>query len=179
MEALNIFSEVGFGVGNVLGEEHPKGRAELHLNVLKSYNFGELGLDFSTGGNFIPGTTTGSENNVETLSPNDAKFYSITAFYRLRISKDIFLEPRAGYSSLYHSVLVDDKRTINASNVSYGLGVGTTIANKFSVSLRYQHLGNTPEYTGTQDMTTIISNAEPMDVVLLRVSYRFNWNTIF
>ena len=66
--AQDLFTEVGFGVGNVVEEEHRKGKTEIYINFLKSYKFGEIGLEISTGGNFIPGRDRGTENNIETLS---------------------------------------------------------------------------------------------------------------
>ena len=177
--AQNLFTEVGLGIGNVTGGEHTKGKAEIYVNVLKSYGFGELGLDISTGGNFIPGTTSAVENNIETLASNDAKFSSITAFGRLAVFEKIYIEPRFGYASLFYWVHADNEDRISESKISYGLGVGTTISDNFSISLRYQHLGNTPEYEGSKDATTIISKSEPLQLVLLRIGYRFNWDTIF
>lgn len=182
--AQDLFTEVGLGIGNVVGEEHREGKAEIYINVLKSYKFGEIGLDFSTGGNFIsgnfkPGGNSDIENNIETLSSKDAKFNSITVFYRLPIFKKIYFEPRLGYSTLYNWVHTDNERKINKSNISYGLGVVTTLFDNLSLSLRYQHLGNTADYEGNRDLTTIISKSEPLKLVLLRVAYRFNWDTIF
>jgi hypothetical protein len=177
--AQDVFTEAGVGLGNIIGEEHPKGKAEIYINVLKSYNFGEIGLDISTGGNFIPGNSSGIEDNIETLSPNDAKFTSISAFYRLPLIKDIFVEPRFGYSSLFYYIHADNERKINKSNITYGLGIGTTLFENLSLSLRYQNFGNTPNYEGTKETTTIISRSESLNLVLLRVAYRFNWNSIF
>ncbi|WP_281541924.1 hypothetical protein [Maribacter aestuarii] len=177
--AQDVFTEVGIGLGNVIGKEHQKGKAEIYFNIFKSYRFGEIGLDISTGGNFIPGNISGIEDNTETLSPNDAKFTSISAFYRLPIIKKIYFEPRFGYSTLFYFINADNERKINKSNITYGLGIGTTLFENLSLSLRYQHLGNTPNYEGSKESTTIISKSEPLNLVFLRVAYRFNWDSIF
>jgi hypothetical protein len=175
----DLFTEVGLGFGNVVGEKHRKGKVEIYINILKSYKFGEIGLDLSTGGNFVPGTSSGIENYIETLSSNDAKFNSITAFYRLPIFKKIYFEPRLGYSTLFYWIHADNVRKINKSNITYGLGVGATLFDNISLSLRYQHLGNTPNYEGNKDSTTIISKSKSLKLLFLRVAYRFNWDTIF
>lgn len=175
----DLFTEVGLGLGTVAGKEHPKGRAEIYINILKSYKFGEIGLEFATGGNFVPGTSISTKNNIETLSSNDAKFNSIAAFYRLPILKKIYFEPRLGYSKLFYWVHADNERKINKSNVSYGLGVGGTFSENSSLSLSYQNLGNTPGYEGSKNFTTIISRSKSLKLVLLRVAYRFNWATRF
>lgn len=175
----DLFTEVGYGIGNVVAEEHPKGKVEIYINILKSYKFGKIGLDFSTGGNFIPGASIGNENNIETLSSNDAKFNSITAFYRLPIFKKIYFEPRLGYSTLFYWINADNKRKINKSNISYGLGVGAILVDKLSLSLRYQHQGNTPDYEGNREFTRIISKSKSLNLVLLRVAYRFNMERAF
>ncbi|WP_435577848.1 hypothetical protein [Gilvibacter sp.] len=177
--AQELFTEVGVGIGNVIGEEHRKGKAEIYFNVIKPFSFGEVGLDIATGGNFIPGNISGIEDGVEILSPNDAKYTAVTAFYRLSIFKNLYLEPRVGYASLYYFINADDDRKISKSNLAYGLGIGATILKNFSLSLRYQHLGTTPSYEGTKQSITIISNSEALNLVLLRVAYRFNWNSIF
>ena len=177
--AQDLFSEVGVGLGNVIGEEHSKGKAEIYINLIKSYKFGEIGLDISTGGNFVPGNISGIVGNIETLSPNDAKFTSLIAFFRLPILKKLYVEPRFGYSSLFYNVNTDSERIINRSNITYGIGIGTTLFENLSLSLRYQHMGNTPNYVGIKNSTTLISNSEKVNLVLLRVAYRFNWNSIF
>jgi hypothetical protein len=177
--AQDSYTEVGFGAGSAVGEGGSKVKAEIYINILKSYKFGEIGLDFSTGGNLRPGTSNDIENNIETLSSNDAKFNAITVFYRLPIFKKIYFETRLGYSSLFYWIHADNERKISESNFSYGLGFGTTLSNNISISLRYQHLGKTPDYEGNKDLTTIISKSEPLKLVLLRVAYRFNWDTIF
>jgi hypothetical protein len=177
--AQSSYTEIGLGFGNVVGEEHRNGKAEIHINFLKPFKFGEIGLEISTGGNLIPGSDRGIENNIENLSSNDAKFNSITAFYRFPIIKKIYLETRLGYSSLFYWIHADNERKISKSNISYGLGVGATLFNNLSLSLRYQNLGNTPDYEGNKDLTTIISKSKPLKLVLLRVAYRFNWDSIF
>jgi len=177
--AENSYTEIGLGVGNTAGEEHRNGKGEININFLKSYKFGEIGIDISTGGNLIPGSDRSTENNIETLSSNDANFNCITAFYRLPIIKKIYLETRLGYSSLFYWIHADNERKISKSNISYGHDVGATLFNNLSVSLRYQNLGNTPNYEGNKNMTTIISKSEPLKLVLLRVAYRFNWDSIF
>ncbi len=177
--AQDLFTEVGIGLGNVIGEEHPKGKTEIYFNVFKSFKFGEIGLDISTGGNFIPGNISEIQGDIETLSPNDAKFTSISAFYRLSIFKKVYFEPRFGYSTLFYNVNTDNERIIDKSNITYGIGIGSTFFENLSLSLRYQHLGNTPNYEGTKNSTTIISKSEKLNLVLLRVAYRFNWKSIF
>jgi len=170
--------EVGVGLGNIVGEEHSLGKSEVHFNVLKSYNFGQLGLDFSTGGNFIPGTRDMMEGNTEVLSAADSKFGSVSMVYRLPIKKYFFIEPRAGYASLHSFVHTDDKTKISQSNFTAGIGVGGTI-NKLSLSLRYQYFGLTADYEGVKNGIILKSNAEPVAVVLLRVSYRFSLDKFF
>ena len=54
-DAQNISMEIGAAIGNVTNQKHSLGKGEVHFSILKSYSFGQLGLDFSTGSNFIPG----------------------------------------------------------------------------------------------------------------------------
>lgn len=176
--AQNTFIEIGFGVGNVIGKKHTLGKAEFHLNILKSLSLGEIGFDFSTGGNFIPGNRKTLEDNIETLSPNDSRFISLSFFYRLLIKKHFFIEPRIGYASLYSFVHTDDTTRINQGNLTTGIGIGAHI-DDFTISFRYQHLGNTPNYEGIKNTTIIKSNSEFLGLVLLRISYRINLDTIF
>jgi len=178
-KAQGLFTEIGVGIGNVVGEEHSLGKSEIYFNILKTYDFGQIGLDFSSGGNFIPGTRSIMVGDVNTLSPNDTRFGAVSAFYRLPIIKSLYLEPRLGYASLSYFVHTDDQRKINQPNFTYGLGVGTTLLNKLSLSLRYQHLGSTAAYEGQSDRTTVISNSESVQLVLLRIAYRFSWDSLF
>ncbi|WP_431157857.1 outer membrane beta-barrel protein [Winogradskyella poriferorum] len=179
LNAQNLFSEVGIGIGNVIGNEHKLGKAELHFNILKQNNYGQMGIDLSLGGNFIPGDHSQLSENTETLSANDAKFTALTFFYRLPLGKKTFVEPRIGYASLYHSVNTNDESTIKKANFTYGIGLGIHLIERLTLGLRYQFLGTTPDYQGTRNQIQVVSNSEPVDVVLLRISYRFNWDTIF
>ena len=176
--AQNIQIETGLAIGNVTAEKHSLGKGELHLSLLKSYDFGILGVDFATGGNFIPGDRSTFEGSTETLSPSDSKFSSITILYRLPLKKNIFVEPRIGYASLFSLVHTDDQRKISQPNFSAGLGLGGYVK-RFTFSFRYQYYGHTDDYQGTRDGTTVISNAEPFGLVLLRISYRFGLDKLF
>jgi hypothetical protein len=176
--AQNSQIETGLALGNVAGEAHSLGKGELHLNFLKCFGFGQLGLDFSTGGNFIPGERSTLEGNIETLSPNDSKFSAITFLYRLPISRQFFAEPRLGYASLFASVNTDDTDKTRQANFSTGIGLGAYVK-RFTFSLRYQYYGRTPDYQGTRDGTIVVSNPEPVDMIFLRWSYRFGLDRLF
>ena len=145
VKAQDYMSEIGLGIGNVVGSEHTLGKAEIFANVFKPLKTGQLGLDFTAGGNFIPGDRSTMEGNTETLSPNDIRYHSATVVYRYPIKKRFFIEPRLGYSSLSYFVHTDEDRKISEPNFSYGLSMGATVLDKFSVSIRYQYLGMTPE----------------------------------
>ncbi|WP_296386679.1 hypothetical protein [Winogradskyella sp.] len=129
INAQDSFMEVGVGIGNVIGNKNTRGKGELHFNIIKSYQFGQFGLDISTGGNFIPGITSSEDENIETLSSNDFKFTTLMAFYRLPIKKHLFVESRLGYSSLFSFVHTDDKTKISQPNFTAGIGIGGHINN--------------------------------------------------
>lgn len=176
--AQGVVAEVGVGIGNVAGKKHNLGKAEVHLSVFKSFQFGQLGLDFATGGNFIPGTRSTVTANSETLSPNDSQFGSISILYRLPIKKYLFIEPRLGYTSLFAYVHTDDKTSISQPNFSAGVAFGGTIK-EITLSLRYQYYGSTASYEGFKDSVMVKSNSEPLSLVLFRVSYRFGLGDLF
>lgn len=178
INAQNTFMEIGVGIGNVIGNKNARGKGELHFNIIKSYSFGELGLDFSTGGNFIPGITSIEDENIETLSSNDFKFTTLIVFYRLLITEHLFVESRLGYSSLFSFVHTDDKTKLSQPNFTAGIGIGGHI-NNFTLSLRYQYLGVTPNYEGTKNMTIVRSNSESLGLLLFRISYRFDLQNLF
>ena len=110
---------------------------------------------------------------TEILSPNDTKFGSISLLYRLPIREGVFVESRAGYASLSYFVHTDTEDKVKRPNFTYGIGLGATVYNNCTISLRYQHLGSTAVYEGMRESTTIKLSAEPVDVVLLRIAYRF------
>ncbi len=176
--AQNIDLEIGAAIGNVIDEEHSLGKGEIFFSVLKSYNFGDIGIDFSTGGNFIPGTRSIMEENIETLSQNDSKFLGVAILYRHTIKKHFFIEPRVGYASLYSFVHTDNTRRISQSNFTAGFGVGGKIE-RFTVSLRYQYYGKTANFEGLKDNTIIRSNSRSLGLILLRFSYRFRLGNLF
>lgn len=178
ISAQDKFIEVGLGIGNVTGNRNARGKGELHFNIIKSYKFGQLGLDVSIGGNFIPGTTNTTDENIEILSSNDFKFTTITVLYRLPIKSHLFVEPRFGYSSLFSFVHTDGKTKITRPNFTIGIGIGTHL-NNFTLSLRYQYLGVTPDYSGIKNETIVNSNSESLALLLFRISYRFNLKNIF
>lgn len=175
----NLSTEIGIGLGNVIAQEHSLGKAEIYINLIKSFKFGQIGLDFSSGGNFIPGSRSMEDGNIETLSPNDARFGSISILYRKSIKNYFFIEPRLGYSSLSHYVHTDNKTRISQQNFTYGIGIGTNLFKNFSFSLRYQHFGKTPAFEDTKDMRIVKLNAEPLNLILFRMAYRFSWDNLF
>ncbi len=176
--AQNIDLEVGAAIGNVIDEEHTLAKGEIFFSVLKSYNFGDIGIDFSTGGNFIPGTRSIMEENIETLSPNDSKFWGIAILYRHTVKKHFFVEPRVGYASLYSYVHTDNTRRISQPNFTAGFGVGGKIE-RFTVSLRYQYYGKTANFEGLKGNTIVRSNSRSLGLILLRFSYRFGLGNLF
>jgi len=178
INSQDTFIEVGLGIGNIIGNKNARGKGELHLNTIKSYQFGQLGLDISTGGNFIPGITSIEDETIETLSSNDFKFTTLMILYRLPIKKHLFVETRLGYSSLFSFVHTEDKSKISQPNFTAGIGIGA-YTNNFTLSLRYQYLGVTPNYEGTRNMTIVRSNSESLGLVLLRISYRFDLKNLF
>ncbi|WP_282042626.1 hypothetical protein [Winogradskyella flava] len=178
INAQDTFTEIGVGIGNIIGNRNARGKGELHFNIIKSYQFGQLGLDMSTGGNFIPGITSIEDENIETLSSNDFKFTTLMVFYRLPIKKHFFIESRFGYSSLFAFVHTDDKTKISRPNFTTGIGIGAH-TNNFVLSLRYQYLGVTPNYEGTKNMTIVRSNSESLGLLLFRISYRFDLKYLF
>lgn len=178
IDAQDIFIEVGAGIGNSVGQKNSRGKGELHFSILKSYQFGQLGLDFSSGGNFIPGITSIEDENMETLPSNDFKFTTIMAFYRLPIKKHFFIESRLGYSSLFSFVHTEDKTKISQPNFTAGITLGGQV-NNFILSLKYQYLGVTPNYSGIRNTTIVKSNSKSLAVLLFRISYRFNLNDLF
>ncbi|MBC3847542.1 hypothetical protein H8K90_14185 [Winogradskyella echinorum] len=178
INAQDTYIEAGVGIGNVFGNKNARGKGELHFNIIKFYQFGQIGLDISTGGNFIPGITSIEDENIETLSSNDFKFTTITALYRLPIKKHLFVESRLGYSSLFSFVHTDDTTKISQPNFTAGIGIGRHI-NNFTLSLRYQYLGVTPNYEGSRNMTIVKSNSESFGLLLFRISYRFDLKNLF
>lgn len=176
--AQDLFVEAGLGMGRVTDKKHAFGKGELHVNAMKSFRFGELGLDVSFGGNFIPNNATLTSDQMEIVSPNDSKFWAITALYRVPIKNRVFIEPRLGYSNLFFYVHTDDRTKIAQSNFTAGMGIGGSF-NNVMITLRYQYIGRTPKYTGFRNSIKIISNSERLSLVLLRVSYRFTLNKVF
>jgi len=170
--------EVGVGIGKIVGNKNAQVKGELHFNIIKSYKFGQLGIDFSTGGSFIPEFKENGDETIKILSSNDFKFGSITMLYRLPIKKYMFVESRFGYSTLFSFVHTDDKTKITQPNFTIGIGIGGNI-NKFTLSLRYQYLGVTPDYEGTSYTTIVKSNSKSLALVLFGISYRFGFNNIF
>ena len=178
INAQDPFMEIGVGIGNVTGNRNARGKGELHFNIIKPYKFGQAGLEVSTGGNFIPGTTNTTNENIEILSSNDFKFTSITVLYRLPIKSHLFIESRLGYSSLFSFVHTEDKTKISRPNFTAGIGIGA-YTNNFTLSVRYRYLGVTPNYEGTRNMTIVRSNSESLGLVLFRISYRFDVKNLF
>lgn len=177
-QAQDLFVEAGLGMGRVMDKEHIFGKGELHANVISPFRFGELGLDVSFGGNFIPNNTTVIHDNIEMLSSNDSKFWAISIVYRVPVVNQFFVESRFGYSNLFSYVHTDDRTKVFQSNFTLGVGLGRKF-NKIMISLRYQYFGRTPEYSGFRNSIKVISNSERLSLVLLGVSYRFTLNNIF
>lgn len=178
-KSQNLFMEIGGGIGNVVAEKHTLGKAEIYFNLLKSLKLGQVGLDFSAGGNFIPGERSIQEGTTEILSPNDARFSSISFLYRLPVKNYFFTEARLGYSSLSYFVHTDNETRISQQNFTYGIGIGVKLVSNFSFSLRYQHFGVTPEFEDVKDMGTVSLNSEPLRLILLRMSYQFSLDKLF
>ncbi|MEM1322463.1 MAG: hypothetical protein AAGG75_19525 [Bacteroidota bacterium] len=171
-EAQQYAIEGGVGIGGIAGKKHDLGKAEIYASLLRRFTFGDLGLDFATGGNFIPGTRSTEEPGTEILSPNDTRFGAIALLYRRYFGDHFFVEPRMGYTSLSAFIHTDDQRKIDRSNLSAGFGIGGT-SEYVNLSLRYQYLGRTSDYRGLKDGILVESVASPVSVILLRISFRF------
>ncbi len=164
--------EVGVGMGNVTNGEHRLGKAEVHFSLLRDLAFGQLGVDFASGGNFIPGESGTSEDNRDILSAKDARFSSISLLFRIPVHGPLFVEPRLGYASLSTFVHTDDQRKVRQANFSAGLGFGASLGG-LRLSLRYQHLGKTADFSGFRGSTEVISQSAPVSILLLSMSYSF------
>lgn len=164
--------ELGIGIGNVAQRDHRLGKAEVHFSLFRTFEFGKLGVDFASGGNFIPGESGISEDNIDIISSKDARFSSISLLYRMPFQKHIFVEPRLGYSSLSAFVHTDNQRKLRQPNFTAGLGLGLSLGD-LSLSFRYQYLGETADFAGFRGSTAVISNSEPVSLLLLRMSYSF------
>lgn len=164
--------EIGVGIGNITKGKHRLGKAEAHFSLFRDLEFGQLGVDFAAGGNFIPGESGISEDNKDILSPKDARFSSISLLYRIPVHGPLFVEPRLGYASLSAFVHTDDQRKIRQANFSAGLGLGASLGG-LHLSLRYQHLGKTADFRGFRGSTEVISQSTPISILLLSMSYSF------
>lgn len=177
-EAQTTSIEAGIGIGNVLGAKHSLGKAELHLSLLQHFRFGALGLDLSTGGNFIPGTRSTEAPKLEILEPNDTKLSAAMILYRRSVFKKVYIEPRIGYTNLHAFVHSNEQKKVSQSNWSAGLGVGTELK-KLNFSLRYQYYGQTANFLGTREHGMVQSESAPVAIVFLRLSYRLDLGQIF
>lgn len=165
------FAEGGIGIGNVAEGKHHLGKSEIYFSLYKTFTFGKLGLDFASGGNFIPGETGSLVDNPEIISPNDSRFGTILLIYRASLKKQVFIEPRLGYASLRAYVHTDDRAQLKQPNLSLGLGLGTSFDN-VTLSLRYQYFGKTAEYTGARGQVEVQSLAKPISMILFRAGFR-------
>ena len=174
--AQEYFFEGGFSIGNISDRQHPYGKSEVHLTAFKKLKSGSIGLDFSTGGNFIPGDSKDNDPFMATiLNPEDTRFTSFMFLYRKSIIQSLFIEPRIGISSLHSYVHTDNNTLIRKNNLSSGLGLGLTTSN-LTVSFRYQYHGKTNSMRDFKNMEEVILNSETISMILLRFSYHFRWS---
>ena len=164
--------EIGIGVGNVVEGDHRLGKAEVHFSVFRTLSFGELGLDFTSGGNFIPGESSLSEDNREIISSKDTRFGSISLLYRIPLHEHFFVEPRLGYTNLSAFIHADDRQKLRRANFSTGLGLGASFGD-LRLSFRYQYLGKTEHFNGFKGSVEVISVGESVSLLLLSISYNF------
>lgn len=169
--AQEYFIEGGFGIGNVAGGNHRLGKSELHISFHKRFKYGILGIDFASGGNFIPLESGSVVDDPDIISPKDSRFGTILFTYRVPIQRQFFIEPRLGYASLRAYVHTDDRRQLKQPNFSSGIGLGTSFEN-LTMTLRYQYFGKTAEYAGIRGQTEVISLGEPVSMILFRVGFR-------
>lgn len=178
VDAQSTSIEAGVGIGNITGTEHTLGKGEVHLSLFQQFRFGALGLDFSTGGNFIPGERSTKLPELSIINPNDTKFNALHLLYRLPLFKGSFLEPRIGYSSLYTFTHSMEKNKVSQGNWSAGLGIGTFV-DRVNFNLRYQYYGQTADFMGTNERGEIQMEARNISMIILGINIRWDIDNFF
>ncbi|MDF1695306.1 MAG: hypothetical protein P1U56_05715 [Saprospiraceae bacterium] len=174
----SFFFDGGAGIGNVVNKDHTLGKVELHLGMFKKLSYGDLGVEITVAGDFIPGDNSTSSAEQESILAGSSRFNMATFAYRLPVYKKFFIEPRIGYALLFQHIDSDETSTIYKSNLTSGIGIGTTI-DRLTLSVRYQYLGNSPEFDGFNDSIRVLAEPDPLSVVMVGLYYRFYWKEIY
>ena len=174
--AQNLRLDLGFGFGAARSDGNIKDKGEVAFSLIKQLEKGSLGLDFAFGGTLNPYGNTNIDSvssNEFNADPSENRFTSIALLYRYPVGKLGYLEPRLGYSDLNrYFPIEEDRLRVSSSNLTWGLGVGVTLLERFNLSFRYQYMGRTPSYEGIN--TNFNIDGESIDTLIRQRSASYN-----
>lgn len=182
VKAQHVHLEGGVGMGGILNADKSQGRAMLYVAGYRIFSdHFTLGLEMSTGGDFISGGNSTFEGTTEILDPNNTKWSSAMIkgrYYFTMGPSPVYAGAGLGVNSYWDYVHTVESKTVTKINLAIAPEIGIDIRKRLNVSLRYLIGGSTAAFEGTRIQSTsgdrITLQSQNVSIILLSMGLRLN-----
>lgn len=182
VNAQHVHLEGGVAVGGIPNADNSQGKAMLYVAGYRIFSgHFTLGLEMSTGGDFIPGGNSTFEGTTEILDPYNTKWSSAMIKGRYYITmgpSPIYAGAGLGVNSYWEYVHTVESKTATNVNLAIAPEIGIDIRKRLNVSLRYLVGGSTDAFEGTRTQSTsgdrITLQSKSVSILLVSMGLRLN-----
>ncbi len=182
VNAQNVYLEGGVALGSVPNaDDNSRGKAMLYVAGYRTFSdHFALGLELSTGGDFIPGDNSTFEGNTEILNPDDTNWSSAMVkgrYYFTTGPSPLYAGAGLGINSYWNYVHTVESKTVSKINLAVAPEIGIDIRKRLNVSMRYLIGGSTDSFEGirTQNANDRISiQSQNVSIFLFSMALRLN-----
>lgn len=182
LSAQNVHLEGGVALGSIPNaDDNSRGKAMLYVAGYRAFSdHFTLGLELSTGGDFIPGGNSTFEGNTEILNPDDTNWSSAMfkgRYYFTTGASPLYAGAGLGVNSYWNYVHTVESKTVSKINLAVAPEIGIDIRKRLNVSMRYLIGGSTDSFEGirTQNANDRISiRSQSVSIFLFSMALRLN-----
>lgn len=180
LNAQKFHLEGGVAMGSIPDADNSRGKAMLYVSAYRilSEHF-TLGLELSTGGDFIPGDNSSFEGTTEILNPDDTNWSSAMLkgrYYFTTGPSPIYTGLGLGINSYWSYVHTVETKIASRINLAVAPEIGIDIRKRLNVSLRYLAGGKTDSFEGVRIQRTsgdrVSLQSERVGIILFSMGYR-------
>lgn len=178
--AQNFYLDLGIGNGSAAIGEDRQGKLMLQVSVMKRVSDQlHLGLELSTGGNFIPADNTFTQGTTEILDPHRTQWSSALArakYYPIS-TLSLYAGLGVGINSYWSNVNTLETDRISQINLALSPELGFDFSRNFNVGLRYLIGGSTSDFEGNRspEYGGNLVRSFSQSVNLILITFNFRW----
>lgn len=178
--AQNYYVELGLGVGSASVGNDRQGKIMLQAAAMKqlSHQF-HLGIELTTGGNFIPSEDNTFEGTTEIYNPDGTNWSSAmlkAKFFPVE-NLPIYAGLGVGINSYWSNVNTVEAQRTSQINMAMSPEIGFRFLDRVNLGVRYHIGGNTDEFEGNRAPEygghLVRLNGESVNILLVTMSWRF------